>query len=63
MIKLVVAAVAGDVNAFTNLIVFTAVVYTIGALTSVGYTQIMVRAARDCGHQTRPFLSYWNRCR
>lgn len=47
MIKPVVAAVGrGDVNAFTNLIVFTAVVYAIGALTSVGYTQIMVRAAQ-----------------
>lgn len=47
MIKPVVAAVGrGDVSAFTNLVVFTAVVYAIGALTSVGYTQIMVRAAQ-----------------
>ena len=57
MIKPVVAAVGrGDVSAFTSLIVFTAVVYAIGALTSVGYTQIMVRAAQT-------FLSTLNRCR
>ena len=47
MIKPVVAAVgAGDVSGFTRLVLFTAGVYLLGALTSVGYTQTMVWAAQ-----------------
>ncbi len=47
MIKPVVTAVGtGDVSGFTHLVIFTAVVYLLGSLASVGYTQVMVRAAQ-----------------
>ena len=73
MIKPVVNAVdGGDYQAFLHAVVLTALIYIVGVLSSLGYTQVMVRAAqrvvfdirRDLfAHIERLPLSFFDRTR